>query len=418
MKGECAIFGDVITQILNCVKVLASNIKNSSGRVKQGVFAVIAVVAIVASLSFTGTRIAYKVNYSGNIIATVSQKNHFDAAIKLVVRMVGNDEAASAVEKPSFSTAIVLNDDIDNTQEVAHAIIDNTDDIVEATTLYVNGNSAITAEKDVIDSAILNRLDDFDVDDIKCNSYFADEVTTQVGYYMESEVEDKEKVSNVVNSLSVITEINQTEDIVVPYESVVEESDKYQIGYSKIKVSGVSGVNRITRNVVMLNGEIQSSADISTDVVVAPVNEVVLKGTAAIASSTEASSATQGSGFIFPLPAGVWQLSAGYGDGRNHKAVDLRAPSGTPIYAVAAGRVVLSGWDGTYGYCVVIEHADGTRTRYAHASQLCCNVGDVVSQGKVIALVGTTGQSTGNHLHFEVIIGGRLVNPAPYINLG
>ncbi|MDO4608119.1 MAG: peptidoglycan DD-metalloendopeptidase family protein [Clostridia bacterium] len=417
MKGECAILGDVITQILNCAKVLASNIKNSSGRVKQGLFAIVAVVAIVASLSFTGTRIAYKVNYSGNIIATVSHKNHFDAALKLVVRMVGNDEVKTAVEQPSFSTAIVLNDEIDNAQQVAHAIIDNTDAIVEASTLYINGNPAITAEKATIDVAIQNRLDDFDVEGVKCDSYFADEVTTQIGYYMESEIEDKNDVSNVVNSLSVITEMNQTEDIVVPYESVVEESDKYQMGYSKVKISGVAGVNRITRNLVMLNGEIQSSTDIGTDVVVAPVNEVVLKGTAKIASSSEVSGAGQNSGFIFPLPAGVWQLSCGFGGNGGHKAIDFRAPSGTPIYAVAAGRVVFSGWDGTYGYCVVVEHADGTRTRYAHARQLCCNVGDIVSQGQVIALVGTTGLSTGNHLHFEVIVGGRLVNPAHYINI-
>ena len=74
--------------------------------------------------------------------------------------------------------------------------------------------------------------------------------------------------------------------------------------------------------------------------------------------------------------------------------------------------------DPRFGLTIIIEHSNGMRTLYGHAKQLCCNVGDTVSQGEVIALVGTTGQSTGNHLHFEVIVGGRNVNPASYINIG
>ena len=84
---------------------------------------------------------------------------------------------------------------------------------------------------------------------------------------------------------------------------------------------------------------------------------------------------------------------------------------------MADGVVVSSKWDGNYGNCVVIEHENGLRTRYAHAKQLCCKVGDRVSQGEVIALVGTTGQSSGYHLHFEVMVNGKNVDPAPYINL-
>ena len=168
----------------------------------------------------------------------------------------------------------------------------------------------------------------------------------------------------------------------------------------------------------MLNGVVKSSEDLGETVVVAPVNEVIVRGTlrnpATAAEMQQASSA----GFIFPLPTGTWSVSSYYGDGRGHKGFDLRAPSGTSIYAVANGTVVQSGWNGAYGYCVIIEHTNGMRTLYAHAKQLCCSVGDTVSQGEVIALVGTTGQSTGNHLHFEVIVGGRNVNPGPYINIG
>ena len=149
----------------------------------------------------------------------------------------------------------------------------------------------------------------------------------------------------------------------------------------------------------------------------APVNEVVVKGTAKTLASAKQKQAAHSAGFIFPVPSGTWRVSSYYGDGRGHKGVDICAKSGTSIYAVADGKVVYSGWKGDYGYCVIIEHEGGIRTLYAHAKQLCCSVGDSVSQGEIIALVGTTGQSSGNHVHFEVIVNGRNVDPAPYINL-
>lgn len=417
MRGECAIFGDVITLITNSIKSISSNIKNSSSRARQSFFAVVAVVAIIASLSFTGTRIAYKVNYSGNIIATVSHKNHFEKALQLVVNMVGNDDVKSAVEKPTFSTALVLNESINSTQEVADAIIDNTKEIVEASTLYVNGNDMLTAEKSVIDDVINKRLSYYNVEGNACNSHFIDTVETKDGYFLTREIEGKNKVENVVRSLNVVTEMREVRDEVVPYASTVQKTNEQVVGYKKVTVTGVSGVNRVTRDIVMVNGEVQSSSTVGAEVIIAPVNEVVVKGTAKSAASAEQKKIAHSAGFIFPVPAGTWRVSSYYGDGRRHKGVDICAKSGTDIYAVADGKVVMSRWNGDYGYCVIIEHADGTRTLYGHAKQLCCNVGDTVSQGEVIALVGTTGQSTGNHLHFEVISGGRNVDPAPYINL-
>jgi murein DD-endopeptidase MepM/ murein hydrolase activator NlpD len=84
---------------------------------------------------------------------------------------------------------------------------------------------------------------------------------------------------------------------------------------------------------------------------------------------------------------------------------DWGAPKGTPILAAASGKVIVakySGYSGGYGQYVVIEHDNGTQTLYAHASKVLVSVGDEVKQGETIALVGSTGRSTGNHLHFEV----------------
>ncbi len=95
----------------------------------------------------------------------------------------------------------------------------------------------------------------------------------------------------------------------------------------------------------------------------------------------------------------------------SHKGLDIAAPRGTPIGAAAAGRVIFAGRQGGYGNTVLIEHADGRRTRYAHAEELLVNSGDAVLSGQIIATVGSTGRSTGPHLHFEVLENGLHIDP-------
>jgi murein DD-endopeptidase MepM/ murein hydrolase activator NlpD len=100
------------------------------------------------------------------------------------------------------------------------------------------------------------------------------------------------------------------------------------------------------------------------------------------------------------------------GHARFHKGLDLAAAAGTPIVAAADGRVVSAGWHGGYGRQVAIMHSGGLQTSYGHMSRIVANVGDLVRQGEVIGYVGSTGLSTGPHLHYEVIRNGRAVNPA------
>jgi murein DD-endopeptidase MepM/ murein hydrolase activator NlpD len=106
----------------------------------------------------------------------------------------------------------------------------------------------------------------------------------------------------------------------------------------------------------------------------------------------------------------VWQLHAG---------VDLAAPGGAPIWAVEAGNVFRAGWNGGYGNYTCIYHGtyqgQGFATCYAHQSQILVSAGQQVGRGQVIGLVGTTGASTGNHLHFEVRLDGNPVDPVPWL---
>jgi|ADGO01.1.fsa_nt_gi Membrane proteins related to metalloendopeptidases len=95
-----------------------------------------------------------------------------------------------------------------------------------------------------------------------------------------------------------------------------------------------------------------------------------------------------------------------------HKGSDFGAPTGTPIQAAGDGVVEVAGWNGGYGQYVRIKHANGYATAYAHMSRIAVKPGQRVRQGQVIGNVGTTGRSTGPHLHYEVIVNGKQVNPA------
>jgi len=126
----------------------------------------------------------------------------------------------------------------------------------------------------------------------------------------------------------------------------------------------------------------------------------------------------------WPLP-GHRRVTSGYGNrprprGRGtemHSGVDISAPRGTHIVAAESGTVVLSGWHGGFGQTVIIEHGNGITTLYGHNSRNLVSVGDWVNRGDVIAHVGSTGFSTGPHLHFEVRRNGNHVNPNPFLGI-
>ncbi|MEM7715620.1 MAG: M23 family metallopeptidase, partial [Cyanobacteria bacterium P01_A01_bin.68] len=121
-------------------------------------------------------------------------------------------------------------------------------------------------------------------------------------------------------------------------------------------------------------------------------------------------------GFAWPAK-GVFTSGFGPRWGRMHKGIDIAAPTGTPIHAAADGVVVSAGWNrGGYGKLVDIRHPDGTLTRYAHNSKIVVRKGQRVQQGQLISKMGSTGFSTGPHLHFEIRKGGKkAVNPIAFL---
>jgi murein DD-endopeptidase MepM/ murein hydrolase activator NlpD len=123
------------------------------------------------------------------------------------------------------------------------------------------------------------------------------------------------------------------------------------------------------------------------------------------------------------MPLEGASLTSGYGmrthpvmgGRRKHDGVDLAAPTGTPVYATADGIVSRADWYSSYGLYISLEHGASMQTRYAHLSRLAVAAGDSVKKGELIGYVGSTGRSTGPHLHYEVRVEGLAVNPIPYM---
>ncbi len=125
------------------------------------------------------------------------------------------------------------------------------------------------------------------------------------------------------------------------------------------------------------------------------------------------------------IPAAAQYISSGFGyrsdpfegSAAFHAGLDFKAPMGAPVFSAARGRVAFVGQRNGYGNCVEVDHGNGLLTRYAHMSAFHARVGDPVAAGQVIGAVGSTGRSTGPHLHFEVRLNGQPVNPRPFLEV-
>ncbi len=138
---------------------------------------------------------------------------------------------------------------------------------------------------------------------------------------------------------------------------------------------------------------------------------------AASVGSTTGSAGTgqpSAAGFVWPCD-GVVVSGFGLRWGRMHEGIDIGCAYGTPNRAAAAGTVIFAGWHGGYGNLVVVDHGNGLATAYAHGSAIVVGVGQSVSQGQTVSLVGSTGNSSGPHLHFEVRVNGSAVDPLWYL---
>jgi len=220
---------------------------------------------------------------------------------------------------------------------------------------------------------------------------------------------DRKKIDDILEPGTQLT-ILPVDGIAHPVErhdTLAELSKRYEVGIQEIiEVNQLDNPHMITekQKIIIPN---------ATELKHRP--KPVFKAVAAATTGKDAPVTTSKTGRRLSWPSqGVVTSNYGWRWLRMHNGMDVAGPIGTPIKAAKEGRVVYSGWMGGYGYAIDLDHGNGVRTRYAHCSSLKVRTGEYVGRGQVIAAMGSTGHSTGSHLHFEVHVNGQPIDPRAY----
>ena len=246
-----------------------------------------------------------------------------------------------------------------------------------------------------------------------------------------TEKEAKELLSEGKNGesyLTVVTTEEQVQQEPIEFEQEYKPEPDMYIGEKKVETEGKEGTKEVVKKVVKENGRSIREEVLEEEVLEEPQEEIVLTGTKNSDGYGGGTGNYSGDNVSYD-PSAVYEtlgnpidniyISSGFGQrwGRLHSGIDFALAQGNSIYAADDGQVYFSGVSGGYGNLVKIDHGNGMQTYYAHCSKLLVSQGQHVSKGEKIALVGSTGNSTGPHLHFEVIINGNCVNPLDFLDL-
>lgn len=416
-------------------------------------------------------------SYDGQAVATIQNEKVFEQATEMVSeRMVHDtaDEDGGMKFTPTFQLSVVNPSSYALVSTVCDKIIQQSNGIIEeASGLYVDGD-LIGAVKSSADLRYIlqNLLTKARGSDTAATTEFVQNVETINGLFptttiMASDSMDKmlegssqsavvytvkdgdtatsiAKAHNI--SLAQLNKINNNKlgddlhpgdlvniEVAVPmlgvrlvknvtyqvplsYKTVTIQDDSQYTDYSKVKTEGVNGVQQCVDKVYYING-IESGRDIISRTVLTPsTDKVVITGTKKRPRLNGAGEST--GNLMWPVPSlhtittyFAWRW------GSFHTGIDISGSGayGKTIVAADGGVVVSAGWENGYGNCVEINHGNGLHTLYGHASKLLVSAGQKVAKGQAIALVGSTGNSTGPHCHFEVIKNGTKVNPLGYV---
>lgn len=244
---------------------------------------------------------------------------------------------------------------------------------------------SIIAEKHEIS---LNKLYDL-------NEGITGETTLQIGQELIITVPEPE--------LSVLVEEEVTYEEDYQVETIYIDNDSWYNTETVVRQEGTVGHHEIVAIMNTRNGREVDREIIHETIMVESQPKIVERGT--LTPPT----------YIWPTYSYTITSRFGQRWGRLHGGVDIGVSSGSTVMASSSGRVVSAGWNGDYGYCILLQHPDGRQTRYAHLNKVLVSAGESVSQGQRIGLSGNTGRSTGPHLHFEMIINGTRVNPLDYV---
>jgi len=248
------------------------------------------------------------------------------------------------------------------------------------------------------------------------------------------EIESRIRAEYEASIAAITAELNELHDMEAQARSMTglapksseRESVIFSAGGGKGGAGGSLGefVEPAGNQFVNPPGIIYGLARPSADMLVQEINLRTESLRALVAQLKERESELARLPSIWPALTGRRAISSPYGYRkdpftlrvRHHDGMDIRAPSGTPVVATADGKVSFAGWDGDYGKIVRINHGNGTITCYGHLKSYNVKPGQAVKRGDVIGKVGSTGRSTGAHIHYEVHVNGKTVNPSKYLS--
>ncbi len=436
------------------------------------IFAFTNLINYVFSLPF-----AVSVQYNGNDLGYIKSETIFEQAeARLQQRMIYMDGDEVIDNIPKFTVAVVESANIIDDHKLTDIIIKNSgENIIDATGIILDGSFlGAVADPAVIQTSLQNKLDSVKTADTIDAAYMKN-IEYDTGLYLSSNMRDEAVLLDYLNrevqgeafdtvqsndtpiiiakrnnlSLDELVELNPniltscvvgrqilvkqskpfmpiattkklTYEQTIKHDVVYTNSNVYDNGRKITKQLGHDGKSILTASVKYVDG-VEISREIIDEVVVEkPVAAEVIVGTKKVSYSTSGSKyngsgAVSNSGFVWPVYGGYISSPFGMRGKSTHSGIDYAVSYGTPIFAALSGKVVSSGWHYSYGYNVLIDHGGGIRTRYAHCSRLLVKAGDYVEQKQQIAAVGNTGQSYGNHLHFEVRVNGTAKNPMNYL---
>ena len=195
----------------------------------------------------------------------------------------------------------------------------------------------------------------------------------------------------------------------IPFGTVTRENDAEYQDYRETVRQGQTGEAVVTAEIQTLDGEENERTIVARTVLRSASDEIVEVGTKNIGIGTGS--------FVRPVSGYTFTSAFKWRWGRLHSGVDLAVPEGTPVRASDNGKVILAENSGDgYGNYIILDHGNGFKTLYGHNSALCVSVGDIVSQGDLIAYSGSTGNSTGPHLHFEIHLDDEKVDPERFLS--
>lgn len=420
---------------------------------------------------------ALEVQVDGQPVGYIANEAVFNSALETVqerISYAGTDKTEWTVE-PTY--AISISQELMDENDVADAILKSaSDEIAEGTALYLDGElTAVCADGVSLQSYLSSLIEPYeDPDDPNISVSFNKEVVLENGIYFKESFQDYEEVEEMLSGVQqaqriytiesgdTLWGIAQKNDLTfkelcalnpdfkgeplnekssikagdelivtkqesmlevritklvtwqesIPYSTVTERSGEYLLGTRKTVQNGMNGIRSVTaERVYDANGIQLSQQIIKTEVVQEPVNQKVLVG-------TKNSYITGNGQFIWPVP-NYRRVSRWYGG--SHRGVDITGALNTPIYASAAGTVTKAGYNragagSNYGYSIILNHGNGYTTIYAHCSSLVVSAGQYVKQGQLVGYMGSTGRSTGVHLHFEIRKNGSYIPPQSVFN--